>query len=66
MADPQQTTDAPHAGFDRAIFRRFNGFTGGFWAGASARTAWTWTLGLAGFLILKLLVDVGVNRWNRW
>ena len=40
--------------------------TGGFWRGASARVAWYYTLGLAGFLVLKLFVDVAVNRWNRW
>ena len=39
MSDPSPTAYAPHAGFDRAVFRRFNAVTGGFWRGASARTA---------------------------
>lgn len=53
-------------GFDRAIAHRFNQITLGFWRGPSAPTAWFYTIGLAGFLTLKLFVDVGVNRWNRW
>ncbi len=65
---PETVTEAPAppAGFDRAIARRFNAFAAGFWRGDSARAAWFYTLGLAGFLVLKLFVDVGVNRWNRW
>lgn len=51
---------------DRALVHRFNAFAAGFWRGASARMAWLLTFGLAGFLILKLIVDVGTNSWNRW
>jgi putative ATP-binding cassette transporter len=53
-------------GFDRAAAARFARYTGGFWRGNSARAAWTLTLGLAGVLMLKLIVDVATNRWNRW
>jgi putative ATP-binding cassette transporter len=56
----------PPAGIDRAIALQFMGYTRGFWRGPSARTAWLFTLGLAGCLFLKLLVDVATNRWNRW
>ena len=66
MSDSSSAADAPHAGFDRAVFQRFNRVTGGFWRGPGARVAWVWTLGLAAFLVLKLFVDVGVNAWNRW
>ncbi|HEY8578337.1 MAG TPA: SbmA/BacA-like family transporter, partial [Beijerinckiaceae bacterium] len=72
MSDPPshgaQASGAETAppGFDRAVAARFNRITGGFWTGASARMAWTLTFGLAGFLLLKLAVDVATNRWNRW
>ena len=54
------------AGIDRHLAMRFARYTGGFWKGASARAAWLLTLGLAGCLVLKLLVDVAMNQWNRW
>ena len=44
----------------------FARFAGGFWRGASARIAFWLTVSLAAGLICKLLVDVGMNRWNRW
>ena len=67
MSEPTCTAEAaPASGFDWGIAHQFNQITGGFWRGASARVAWFYTIGLAGFLILKLLVDVAVNRWNRW
>jgi putative ATP-binding cassette transporter len=53
-------------GFDRAAAVAFAKYTGGFWRGPSARTAWLMTLALAGVLVLKLIVDVATNRWNRW
>ena len=59
---------APHEiqSIDRETARRFQTFTGGFWRGANARQAWLWTVALAGFLVLKLGVDVANNTWNRW
>lgn len=67
MSDPASagpSTDTP--GSDRAIALRFNRFAGGFWRGPAARTAWTWTIALGLFLVLKLGVDIATNRWNRW
>jgi putative ATP-binding cassette transporter len=51
---------------DWRIARRLHAILRGFWRGASARLAWSFTLGLTGFLILRLFVDVGFNHWNRW
>ncbi len=63
--ETQPDASAP-IGFDRAMAIRFNTFAGGFWTGSSARLAWRLTAGLAGFLVLKLAVDVATNHWNRW
>ncbi len=63
--ETQPDASAP-VGFDRAMAIRFNRFAGGFWTGTSARLAWRLTAGLAGFLVLKLTVDVATNHWNRW
>ncbi len=51
---------------DWRIARRLYAILRGFWRGPSARLAWSFTLGLTGFLILRLFVDVGFNHWNRW
>ena len=51
---------------DWRIARRLALVVGGFWRGQSRRLAWSFTLGLTGFLILRLFVDVGFNQWNRW
>lgn len=57
---------AEQAGIDRTIAFQFMRYTRGFWRGPTTVTAWMLTLGLAGCLFLKLLVDVATNRWNRW
>lgn len=51
---------------DPAVARAFARFSGGFWKGDTARTAWGLTLGLAAFLLLSLAATVALNRWNRW
>ncbi|MFN3892610.1 MAG: ABC transporter ATP-binding protein/permease [Beijerinckiaceae bacterium] len=69
MSDPASQGSAaasPPPGFDRAVAIRFMHMTGGFWRGPSARTAWLFTMGLAACLVGKLIVDVGLNTWNRW
>ncbi|MDB5507946.1 MAG: transporter ATP-binding protein [Hyphomicrobiales bacterium] len=67
MSDPFGTGTAESSPtIDRATVRSFNAFTTGFWSGPSSRMAWWLTIGLAGCLILKLGVDVALNRWNRW
>ncbi|MDO9443606.1 MAG: ABC transporter ATP-binding protein/permease [Beijerinckiaceae bacterium] len=65
IAGTTPLADASSA-IDRATVARFNRFTTGFWQGPANRIAWWLTFGLAGFLILKLCVDVALNRWNRW
>jgi vitamin B12/bleomycin/antimicrobial peptide transport system ATP-binding/permease protein len=67
MSDnPTGEIPASPSAIDRALVHRFNSFAAGFWRGDSSRMAWLLTFGLAGFLILKLIVDVGTNSWNRW
>lgn len=69
MPDPAPQASlaaSPSPGFDRAVAMRFARLTGGFWRGRSARSAWLLTVGLAACLVCKLIVDVGVNAWNRW
>ena len=45
---------------------RFLQYAAGYWRGATARDAWTWTA-LALLLVLaNLAVSIGLNRWNRW
>src|SRR5688572_4719567 len=51
---------------DPAVARAFARFSGGFWKGDTARTAWGLTLGLAAFLLLSLAATVALNHWNRW
>ncbi|HRE22222.1 MAG TPA: ATP-binding cassette domain-containing protein [Rhabdaerophilum sp.] len=51
---------------DGRIARRFLRFSGGFWRGESARSAWLLTLGLALFLVLSTSVTLGLNRWQKW
>ncbi|MDP2357589.1 MAG: ABC transporter ATP-binding protein/permease [Beijerinckiaceae bacterium] len=45
---------------------QFARLTFGFWRGPGSRTAWLLTLALASCLVGKLIVDVGLNSWNRW
>jgi len=48
------------------LLTSFSRFAGGFWRGAPARMAFWLTASLAAGLVCKLLVDVGMNKWNRW
>ncbi len=69
MSDPPSQGSpaaSPPLGSDKAVAMQFGRLTGGFWRGPGARTAWFWTLALAGCLVGKLIVDVGLNSWNRW
>jgi len=60
--DPNGTTPAA----DRRDAVRFVRLSGGFWRERTATVAWILTAGLAAAVILRIGVDVGVNRWNRW
>jgi putative ATP-binding cassette transporter len=66
MASSDQSSAEAGLKLDPAVARAFFRFTGGFWRGPSARTAWLLTLGLAVFLLLSLLATVALNHWNRW
>ena len=61
-----QAPDAPGFKLDPRVVSAFGRFAGGFWRGASARSAWTLTLALAACLILSTGATVGLNHWNRW
>ncbi len=39
-------------------------FARGFWRGDDRRTAWVLTAGVGLFIVLNLVVQVGINRWN--
>ena len=66
MSNSSSGLDALPPGLDWRIARRLASIVGGFWCGQSKRLAWSFTLGLTSFLILRLFVDVGFNQWNRW
>lgn len=51
---------------DIGVALRFLQMSGGFWYGPMGRAARLITVALAAALVLKLAVDVGMNRWNRW
>ena len=62
ISDPNGTSPAA----DRRDAARFVRLSGGFWTERTAAVAWILTAGLAAAVILRIGVDVGVNRWNRW
>jgi vitamin B12/bleomycin/antimicrobial peptide transport system ATP-binding/permease protein len=41
-------------------------FASRFWSGPTRRMAWTWSVGALLIIFANLLVNVGLNRWNRW
>lgn len=65
-ADHFQAPDAPGFRLDPRVVGTFGRFAGGFWRGATARRAWTLTLGLAAFLLISTGATVAMNHWNRW
>jgi vitamin B12/bleomycin/antimicrobial peptide transport system ATP-binding/permease protein len=65
-ADHFQAPDAPGFRLDPRVVAAFGRFAGGFWRGATARSAWTLTLGLAAFLLVSTGATVAMNHWNRW
>jgi vitamin B12/bleomycin/antimicrobial peptide transport system ATP-binding/permease protein len=65
-ADHFQAPDAPGFKLDPRVVGAFGKFAGGYWRGETRLSAWTLTLGLAGFLILSTAATVAMNHWNRW
>jgi ABC-type uncharacterized transport system fused permease/ATPase subunit len=41
-------------------------FAAGFWTGSTRRLAWMWTAGALTLIFTNLLINVGLNKWNRW
>jgi putative ATP-binding cassette transporter len=67
MTAPADLTATPlPGGLDRATAMSFRRIARGYWRGDTARSAWFWSSMLAFCLVLKLVVDVAVNQWNRW
>ena len=65
MSATSQTHFVPFSEHDRRhVFMRFWRFARGFWSGENRRRAWLFTLGLAVGLVLVLLVNFAVNRWQ--
>ena len=48
----------------RVVWRRFWQVAGTFWTGSNRRKAWGYTIGIAVALVLVLLVNLSVNRWQ--
>lgn len=46
--------------------RKFFSRALGFWTGAERRTAWFWTGAALALLLANLVVNIGINRWNKW
>jgi vitamin B12/bleomycin/antimicrobial peptide transport system ATP-binding/permease protein len=41
-------------------------FAAGFWSGPTRRVAWAWSFGALILVFANLLVNIGLNQWNRW
>jgi putative ATP-binding cassette transporter len=59
-------TGGPHFDVTQPSISRFISFSGGFWKGPSATTAWLLSAACLGLIFANLAVNVGLNRWNRW
>lgn len=51
---------------DLEAARTFFALSRGWWTGATARTAWFWTLSLAAMILINVGANVGVNAWHGW
>jgi putative ATP-binding cassette transporter len=65
-ADHLQAPDAPGFKLDPRVIAAFARFSGGYWRGGTARSAWALTLGLAALLVLSIAATVALNHWTRW
>jgi putative ATP-binding cassette transporter len=54
------------AGKERAWPGAFYRFASAYWLGDKRRIAWLLTIGIAGIMAVTLLVNLGLNYWNRW
>src|SRR5262245_14929812 len=57
---------APPSGDEERDLSSYLSFAGRFWKGPARRKAWLLTGGVATFIILNLIVQVGINRWNAY
>jgi putative ATP-binding cassette transporter len=68
-APPKETIDqslAPPSSEEERDLASYLSFAGRFWKGGARRRAWLLTTGMATFIILNLIVQVGINRWNAY
>jgi vitamin B12/bleomycin/antimicrobial peptide transport system ATP-binding/permease protein len=56
--DPPPATASP--------LRQYFRLTGGFWHGATARSAWFLTIACAVFIGLTIAIQFGLNQWSRY
>lgn len=67
MSTPNTSAnDAKAYRLDPAVAGSFARFSGGFWTGSTARSAWLLTAGLIALLLLSTLATLLLNHWNRW
>ncbi|WP_293865206.1 ABC transporter ATP-binding protein/permease [uncultured Alsobacter sp.] len=66
MGQIGSTGPAAVRALELGLASRFMRLSAGFWRGETARIALGLTVLLGIALVLKLFVDVGMNRWNRW
>ncbi|MEZ5817021.1 MAG: SbmA/BacA-like family transporter [Hyphomicrobiaceae bacterium] len=55
----------PEAGANGSA-TRFLRFASGFWYSGSARYAWLLASAIVVLVLMNLLVNIGLNRWQRW
>ena len=46
--------------------RQYWKLSGGYWRGATARTAWTLTIGTIALVVIAIAIQYGVNSWNKF
>lgn len=62
-ADVQiEIEETPTKGFR---YRRFLALAGGYWKGASKRSAYLWTAALLLSVLMNIALQYGLNRWNK-
>src|SRR5580658_7689897 len=57
--------DSPPA-TESPLLRQYFRLTGGFWHGATAKSAWFLTIACAVFIGLTIAIQFGLNQWSRY
>ena len=64
--EPIDVSLAPPSSEEERDLVSYLSFAGRFWKGAARRRAWLLTGGMAGLIVLNLIVQFGINRWNAY